>query len=590
MKKTIFTGLFLTIFFQIQGQLSDDFSDGNLAKSPVWFGDTSDFLVNDSFQLQLNAESSGISRLYTSLKNPSAVRWDMYFNLQFATSASNKIRIYLLLDTTDLAVANGYYIEIGQNGAPDPLHFFSLENGENFLLGSSTLAFEQEVQLDLSILRADNGTWTFYAATENDAFNEILTLSDATFVPENGKLFCLECYYTTTRKDKFSFDDIHVFPLVPDTIAPVLIGASAIDSVTIELNFNENIGADIQVKQIRIEPDMGNPTSIQTSNHILRLAYENTLSSGKAYTCMTSQISDTARNFSGIQEASFGYIKTSTPLPGNLVINEILFDPKPDDSPFIELINVSDMFLNCSDLVLSIEKNNAWTNFSSTTDLLIYPDSFIVFTSDRLSTITNYPSSRANAILEVDLPGMSRDFGSITLQTRTGKIIDSVYYNVGFHHMLLDETRGVSLERISPTSPALRHGDWNSASAQSGWGTPGLPNSQYIRFDTVTSVFHIENQFFSPDGDGHEDFLLIRFADRASGKIATARIYDEFGREVSVIFRNLLIGTDSTGKWDGTIDAQGIAPTGIYILLIEMMNETGIVNSYKEAVTLATGF
>ncbi len=582
----ILSGLLTT---QISAQISDDFSDGNILVKPTWYGNPEDFSVNENFQLQLNAQAGGKSILCSDLQIPDSIRWDLYCNLQFAPSATNKLRIYLMLDTLDMTLANGYFIEIGQNGVPDPVHFFSFENGEEFLLGSSTLAFDDEVLLQLSVIRDKSGNWTFYADSGTGEVKNILQLNDTTFPPGLGRLFCIECYYTSTRKDKFIFDQIVVDHFKPDNTPPVLIEARAIDSSHIELTFDENLGTIINTSDISIDPGIGNPSDALVRYHKLVIELSNELASGTTYICSTVNIPDTANNMSDIQAKSIKHIKISIPGPGDIAINEVLFDPGTDDSPFIELYNTSNNFYNCSDLVMTIKKNNSFSTVSDIADCLIYPDSFILFTNDRVSTILNYPSNRKSAIFEVDLPTLSRDFGSIVLRTRSGALIDSIYYDEGFHHISLDDTRGVSLERISPVFPGLTLTDWNSASAQSGWGTPGLPNSQYIRLDTVRTAFQIENKTFSPDGDGYEDYMLIRFADEVAGQLATARIYDEFGREVFVFFRNELIGSGSTGKWDGTTGAKDRAATGIYILLVEFMQQTGIVTTYKEAVILAAG-
>ena len=578
------------LFLQVTAQFSDDFSDGNFTTNPQWFGNTADFIVNDDHQLQLNASSGGKSILCTSLKIADSIRWDIEFNLLFTTSAANKLRVYLLLDTSDLSIANGYYIELGQNGSEDPLHFFSLENGQVFLLGSSTIIFEEEVDLHIAVIRFGNGNWTVYAERMDGAVHEILRLNDSTFGPERNRIFCLQCIYTSTRGDKFFFDRMAMNIYVPDKSPPELINARAIDSVTLELTFNENIDLKTKGQSILIQPGSIRPSVISVFHHKLQIKIEREFNSGTTYTCFTNSIADTAQNESGLQEASFEYIKLSTPYSGEIVINEILFDPSTGDSPFIELLNTSDKYFKFSDIFISITKSSTVPVIPIVGEFILNPKSFVVITNDRTSTITNFPTHNQNAIIETGNFSLPRDFGSVVLRNRNGIIIDSVYFSDGFHHILLDDKRGVALERISPMFPAQNISGWNSASESSGWGTPGLANSHYISLDTVTSEYTLVHKTFSPDGDGHEDFILIRFADSVAGNLATIRVYDEFGRKVSVIMRNELLGNGSAAKWAGTSDDQQNSETGIYILLIEIMNDKGIVSKYKEAVILATRF
>ena len=49
--------ILILLSFPHFGQLSDDFSDGDFTNNPQWGGDTSEFIVNADFKLQLNAPS-----------------------------------------------------------------------------------------------------------------------------------------------------------------------------------------------------------------------------------------------------------------------------------------------------------------------------------------------------------------------------------------------------------------------------------------------------------------------------------------------------------------------------------------------------
>ena len=85
-----------------------------------------------------------------------------------------------------------------------------------------------------------------------------------------------------------------------------------------------------------------------------------------------------------------------------------------------------------------------------------------------------------------------------------------------------------------------------------------------------------------------EDILVVNYAFSESGLLAKARIFDDFGREVKVLFSNELMGTTGFFTWDGVNTAQAKAPIGIYVLVIEVFSVDGaVILAKKIPFTLA---
>ena len=97
-------------------QISDNFSDGNYTSSPTWTPSaTTDFTVS-SGQLK-SANTTTNSNFYISTTNTLVTncQWEFYVNLQFNTSSTNYVDIYMSSDVSNLQAAsiNGYFIRIG---------------------------------------------------------------------------------------------------------------------------------------------------------------------------------------------------------------------------------------------------------------------------------------------------------------------------------------------------------------------------------------------------------------------------------------------------------------------------------------------
>ena len=107
-------------------QLNEDFSDGNFTSNPQWNGDVTNFIVNSSNELQLNAPSvSDVSFLSTEtgiLDFSDTIVWNFRMNMLFSPSSNNTGRFYLVSNFEDLKGSlNGYYIRIGESGAVDKI-------------------------------------------------------------------------------------------------------------------------------------------------------------------------------------------------------------------------------------------------------------------------------------------------------------------------------------------------------------------------------------------------------------------------------------------------------------------------------------
>ena len=79
--------VFSVFSFSSYSQLFDDFSDGDFLNNPSWGGDTSEFIVNSNFVLQLNSpaitDTSYLSVETGTLDFSSNISWSFYVKMDF---------------------------------------------------------------------------------------------------------------------------------------------------------------------------------------------------------------------------------------------------------------------------------------------------------------------------------------------------------------------------------------------------------------------------------------------------------------------------------------------------------------------------
>ncbi|NNF23120.1 MAG: hypothetical protein HKN67_14365, partial [Saprospiraceae bacterium] len=156
-----------------------------------------------------------------------------------------------------------------------------------------------------------------------------------------------------------------------------------------------------------------------------------------------------------------------------------------------------------------------------------------------------------------------------------------------YHHDLLNDTEGISLERISLSGLTNDPNNWFSASQLHHFATPGYQNSTRIESPGKVQEITLYDKVFSPDQDGVKDHLIIQYALEKPGYIGNISIHDDRGRLEKKLVRNASLSTEGLITWDGLNDNGQLLPVGIYIILFEMYHSDGDIISGKKACVLA---
>lgn len=277
--------------------------------------------------------------------------------------------------------------------------------------------------------------------------------------------------------------------------------------------------------------------------------------------------------------------------PGQLRINELLFDPKPEGSDHVELLNLGPGIIDASTLYLANRTGSgpaANLRKCSPFPKAILPGDHPTFTGDSAATARQYRVLRPDMLFQMEsLPSYPDDAGTVVVMDANGRECDAFPYRADYHFPLLADREGVALERIDPGRPTPLRDNWHSASTDAGYGTPTSRNAQYRSGDTLAGWVGVSPTTLSPDMDGIDDALLIRYRFADDGWTASVIIADPSGRPLRHLARNALCGREGGFGWDGLDDGRNRIPTGMYVLVFEAVDIRGRRRTWRKGLVVA---
>ena len=381
--------------------------------------------------------------------------------------------------------------------------------------------------------------------------------------------------------------------ILPDPAAAELVNTYMLNDSTVVLEFNkpiDSLSASIETNytidnsagfnEIMILPPLWNSVQLITAAKLNRQT---------VYELSYIGINDCPGKNSLSGKIKIGIPETAE--NSDLIINEILFNPKSGGSDYVELYNRSLKVIDAAKLYLA--SRNSSNNISSQKSVsekpaYLYPGDYRVVTENRDRLAMDYFVKDPRAVIEVPaLPSYPDDEGTVVLLNYQGNRVDELHYFDDWHFKLIQNPEGVSLERIDPEAITQNADNWHSAASSSGYGTPGYRNSQYKTFENIPAAIQVTPVVFSPDNDGYNDIATIQYRVTGAGFVANVTIFDAMGRPVKNLVQNALLSPQGYWNWDG-LDNKGLKlPAGNYIILTEVFNLKGEKKQFKNTIALA---
>ncbi|MBK9636414.1 MAG: lamin tail domain-containing protein [Bacteroidetes bacterium] len=380
-----------------------------------------------------------------------------------------------------------------------------------------------------------------------------------------------------------------------DTISPWPEYAFPVDSLHLEIGFSEFLDTihASNVSLFLINQNLGQPVSISFSSDQPSLLFQlsQPLVKGQLYSI---NFDHSLHDCSGNLLKKWDQLSFALPdsfSKGDVIINEILFNPHSEGCDFVEIYNASTKTIDLSKIKMAhadpidgIAKDVV--EFSLMPRLLL-PKQYAVAASIPSAIAAYYKVNDARLLIPCSLPSYNDDEGIVVLMNTSLQEYERFHYKDDFHFPFLSDPEGVSLELISPRRNISDSSNWHSASYNCGHATPCKINSQYYD-DTNdgSSWLQLTPELFSPDNDGYHDVLGLTCTPPKPGYMVELSIYNEFGVPIRKLTEHELLGSDGNWIWNGLSDENTMQQAGIYIALLEMFHIDGDVKKIKKAFVL----
>ncbi|PWS26797.1 hypothetical protein DHW03_12250 [Pedobacter yonginense] len=377
------------------------------------------------------------------------------------------------------------------------------------------------------------------------------------------------------------------------TEIPKLQSAHVIDSVTIQVNYSKSVDSltAVQLSNYSLNNSIGNPifATIESSNFssvTLKLAQE--MARGVENNLTIQKVTDCAGNFISSTENSATLFMAKRIGRGDILISELLFNPRFGGADFVEIYNHTNHVLDLRDLQLAnADATGKPSNVKniSTKNLFIPPNTYWVITTDALNIKQNYETKFPSQFVQLaSLPAFGNDKGAVILLSR-GQVVDQLNYTSAIHHPLIQDNDGISIERVSFEVDANNPDNFKSAAATVGYATPTYKNSQQA--SGGENYVNLLSKTFSPDGDGFEDVMSLEYKMAEHDCVATVNVFSDKGHLVRRLLKNQTISTEGSLTWDGLGDHGEVCAIGIYVISFDVFNPKGNVKHYRNTCVLA---
>ena len=269
----------------------------------------------------------------------------------------------------------------------------------------------------------------------------------------------------------------------------------------------------------------------------------------------------------------------------DVIVNEVLYQPYSGGDEFVELFNRSEKTIDISQLSIATRKSDGSLQRIkplATSSVLLNAGEYLLVTGLKANVCNFYSCCEEAVFSELTSMVALSDAGNsvVILNNKNSRIIDELIYNKTLHSAGLSDTRGVSLERIDPEKNTNDPVNWASAIAETGYASPGCPNSS--RQEDLSDGSGIEVEVIEPAMTVGLDYYQIKYFVGEAGARCNVIIFDITGKVVEQVANNVLLGTEGMLTWRPA----GSVHRGLHVVYVEIYRQEGHVKKFKLPVVI----
>ncbi|MEW6703166.1 MAG: lamin tail domain-containing protein [Bacteroidota bacterium] len=179
-----------------------------------------------------------------------------------------------------------------------------------------------------------------------------------------------------------------------------------------------------------------------------------------------------------------------------VLISEVMYDPLPGESEWIEIVNAWEEPVNLKNWLISDELPSPTKSLITAKDNILNPGDFAVLTSDSI----RFPYYPPKKFFQTKFGALGNTTDGVLIYDFRGAVIDSLKYNSGW-----GGGKGFSIERFSPAAATNDSLNWATTLNPDG-GTPGIKNS-IINMPEYSSGSLVINEIMYEPQAGSSEYL-----------------------------------------------------------------------------------